>query len=215
MKPAPYLYVEVFEVGQRVQQLGLTIEILLDAVRAGFTGRSTCTELDPPMYPGQTMWAHTLRRLRQRTAGIGWKPDNDGNYCVALSPTGHMAIAVATGDANTGRPESIPATSSPKGPRTAEAVAANQLTLDLGFADKNPETQAAGNFPRETWLLLIHLDHSEVRAELSLPLGLDEQDRVTGWLERIMLPSVEFDPNQVEISLQESSDIEIAVKRRA
>src|SRR4029077_11983211 len=127
--PAVDLFVEVFDVKRRLKALGLTVDVLLDAVRAGFTGRSDCSELDPPMFPGQTMWAHTVRRLRQGTAPIGWKPDNANNYCVTVSGQG-VAIAVATGDANTGRADAIPSTSSPKGPCTAEAVATNQLVLD-------------------------------------------------------------------------------------
>ncbi len=213
-KPAADLYVEVFDVKRRLKSLGLTVDVLLDAVRAGFTGRSTCSELDPPMYPGQTMWAHTVRRLRQCTAPIGWKPDNSSNYCVALSPEG-IAIAVATGDANTGRPHAIPSTSSPKGPCTVEAVALNQLPLDLRLPGEEEPPQPADVTQRQTWLLLIHLDHSEVRAELSLPSGLDEQDRVTGWRERIILPSVDFDPNQIQLPPDDSGDIDIDVRRRA
>lgn len=212
--PAFDLYVEVFDVKRRLKLLGLTVDILLNAVRAGFTARSNCSDLDPPMYPGQTMWAHTVRGLRQGTAPIGWKPDNASNYCVTLSPPG-VAVAVATGDANTGRPEAIPSTSSPKGPCTAEAVAVNQLNLDLRFPGEESVSEPVDPGQRQTWLLLIYLDHSEVRAELSLPVGFDEQDRVTGWRERIILPSVDFDPNQIELPSDDSGDIDISVRRRA
>jgi hypothetical protein len=212
--PAADLYIDVFDVKRRLKSLGLTVDILLDAVRAGFTGRSNCSELDPPMYPGQTMWAHTVRRLRQGTAPIGWKPDNANNYCVAVSPEG-MAIAVATGDANTGRPDAIPSTSSPKGPCTAEAVAVNQLVLDLRLPGEEMPSQPIDVSQRQTWLLLIYLDRSEVRAELSLPLSLDEQDRVADWRERIILPSVDFDPDQIELPSDDSGDIDISIRRRA
>ena len=215
MQSAADLYVEVFEVERRVSQLGLTIDVLLDAIRAGFLGRSTCTELDPPTYPGQTMWAHTVRRLRQRTAPIGWKPDNAGNYCVALSADETIAIAVATGDGNTGRPDADPSTNSPKGPRTADAVATNQLLLDLRFPGEDSSNSVTEDAQRETWLLLVHLDRSEVRAELSLPSGLDEQERVTGWSERIILPSIDFDPERVDVPLDNGPDIDIEVRRRA
>lgn len=215
VKSAADLYVNVFDVNRRLESLGLTIDILLDAVRAGFTGRSNCSELDPPMYPGQTMWAHTLRRLRQGTAPIGWKPDNASNYCVSLSPDEQVAIAVATGDAYTGRPDAIPSTSSPKGPCTVEAVALNQLVLDLRLPGEDALPQPVDVCKRQTWLLLIHLDQSEVRAELSLPSSLDEQDRVTGWRERIILPSVDFDPDQIQLPTDEPGDIDIDVRRRA
>lgn len=217
MQAAPRLYTEVFEVENRLKALGLNHGILLDSVRAGFLARSLCTELDPPMYPGQTMWAHTLRRLRQRTVLLGWKPNDDGNYSVALAPDGMSAIAVATGDANTGRTDATPLTASAKGPRTAEAIADNyQLSLDLVFHDELRNVLNIKSQPgkRETWLLLVHLDQSEVRAELSLPASLDGQDRVAGWLERIILPSIDFDPEQIELPDSDVTDIDIAVRRR-
>jgi hypothetical protein len=208
------LYTDVFEVEQRLKALGLRTDTLLDAVRAGLDGRLGCTELDPPMYPGQTMWAHTLRRLRQRTALHNWKPNNDGNYSVALSPDELIAIAVSTGDANTGRPNATPGTMSRKGPRTAEVVAANQLLLDLRIPGEATSFDSGVQLQRETWLLLIHMDDDEVRAELSLPLTIDEYDFVTGWRERIILPSIDFDRTQIEIPSDNSPDIDIDVRRR-
>jgi hypothetical protein len=207
------LYTEVFDVERRLRSLGLTTEILLDSVRAGLQGRLSCTELDPPMFPGQTMWAHTLRRLRQRTTLHNWTPNDDGNYSVALSPDGLIAIAVSTGNENTGRPSAMPTTMSPKGPRTADVVAANQLVLDLRIpGDITPVTKSTQQ--RETWLLLIHMDDSEVRAELSFPLTINEYDFVTGWRERIILPSVDFNPAEIDLPVDDSPDIDIAVRRR-
>jgi len=214
-KPAVNLYVDVFDVKRRLKALGLTIDILLDAVRAGFTGRNSCSELDPPMYPGQTIWAHTVRRLRQGTAPLNWKPDNSSNYCVALSPDDLIAIAVATGDANTGRGDATPSTSSPKGPCTVDAVSANQLNLDLRLPGEEASSEPVDVSHRQTWLLLIHLDRSQVRAELSLPMGFDAQDRVTTWQERIILPSVDFDPDQIQLPTDDPGDIDIKVRRRA
>jgi hypothetical protein len=212
--PGVDLYFEVFAIERRLAAVGLTVDVLLDAVRAGYSARSECCELDPPMYPGQTMWAHTVRRLRQGTAPLGWQPDNTNNYCVSLSPKG-IAIAVATGDTNTGRIDATPCTSSPKGPCTLDAVTANQLVLDLGLPDGGSLARMPDAPERQTWLLLIHLDQSEVRSELSLPLTVDEQDRVIGWRERIILPSIDFDPDQIELPTDDTPDIDIAVRRRA
>jgi hypothetical protein len=102
---------------------------------------------------------------------------------------------------------------SPKGPRTADVVAANQLVLDLRIpGDITPVTKSTQQ--RETWLLLIHMDDSEVRAELSFPLTINEYDFVTGWRERIILPSVDFNPAEIDLPVDDSPDIDIAVRRR-
>lgn len=163
------------------------------------------------------MWAVTLRRLRQGTALLGWKPSNDRQYSVALSGDDSIAIAVATGDSNTGRQGVDPSTMSPKGPRTLEAVAANQLCLDLRLPGANEPSsiQEGHSNLRETWLLLIHLDNAEVRSELSLPSSLDGDDRVTGWRERILLPAIDFDPDQIDLPVDDNPDIDIDVRRRA
>ena len=214
MNAAADLFVDVFAVEHRLKALGLTTEILLDAVRAGLDGRIGCTELDPPMFPGQTMWAHTLRRLRQRTALHRWTPNNDGNYCVALSPDESVAVAVSTGNENTGRSNATPTTKSRKGPRTAEVVAANQLLLDLRIPGEDPFSVDSNLGQRETWMLLIHMDREEVRSELSLPLDIDQFDFVTGWRERIILPTIDFNPEQVVLPVDDSPDIDIEVRRR-
>ena len=105
---------------------------------------------------------------------------------------------------------------SPKGPRTVEAVAANQLCLDLRMpADEPSPIQDSDSHLRETWLLLIHLDNAEVRSELSLPSSLDADDRVTGWRERILLPAIDFNPDQIDRPVDDNPDIDIDVRRRA
>lgn len=205
-------------VRRRLHRLGLAPDVLLNAVRAAYAAWSNCTDLDPAMYPGQTMWATAVRHLR-----IGllptWQLCEAGNFSLTLSPDKQVAIGVATGDDGTGVADRVPVTKSRKGPRTMEAVAANnaQLGLDLAFADgwapplSDPDELGA----YVTWLLLIYRDHSEVRCELSLPLGFDEYDRVSAWTERIILSSIDTTPLR-ELDLEERQlPIDVPVQRRA
>lgn len=206
---------EIFDVQPRLQQLGLKVADLLDAVRAAHQGRATCTELDPPMYPALSLWAHGVRRLRQRVLTLNWSMSNDGGYCTVISPDAAHAIAVASGDVNTGKPYASPTTLCAKGPRTQDAISANQLSLDLRIPEED-EIDVADE-QCETWLLLIYVDSDagEVRSELSLPSGQDDQGRVTTWAERIILPSVDFQTDPFDIPLDDLPDIDIDVKRRA
>lgn len=115
---------------------------------------------------------------------------DDGNFSLTVSPDGQIAIAIATGDEGTGIFDQIPITQSSKGPRTMEAVATNnkQLGLELVFPDGwIPPLYDPMKFGDcATWLLLIHREDTEIRAELSHPMGFDDNKRLSGWKERII-----------------------------
>jgi hypothetical protein len=215
MQASIKVYADVFDVQTRLQQLGLKISDLLDAVRAAYQGRVACTELDPPLYIALSLWGHGVRRLRQRLVPRKWSISNEGGYCTVVSPDAALAIAVASGDANTGRPYASPTTLSAKGARTEEAISANQLSLDIRLPDED-EVEVADE-QCETWYLLIYvdLDAAEVRAELSLPSGQDEQGRIINWVERIILPSTEVQADSADLPIDDLPDIDIEIKRRA
>lgn len=215
MEPSLKVHNEVFDVHSRLQQLGLKVPDLLDAVRAAQHGRAACTELDPPIYSALSLWAHGVRRLRQRLLPLKWSMSNEGGYCTVVSPDAAHAIAVASGDVNTGKAYASPTTLSAKGPRTQDAISANQLSLDLRLPDASEVDVAEEQC--ETWLLLIYVDSDvgEIRSELALPSGQDDMGRVTTWAERIILPSVDFQTDPFDSSIDDLPDINIDIKRRA
>lgn len=209
---------EPLAVARRLRELGLTLDVLLNAVTAAYQACSTCTELDPRMYPGLTMWAVAIRHLR---AGLlpRWQAKDDGNFSITVSPDDQVAIAVATGDDGTGIAERIATTQSSKGPRTMEAVAANnkQMGFELTFPDGwiPPLYDPAKFGDCATWILLIHRDDTAVRAELSHPLGIDENKRVSGWRERILLPSIDTGP-LVDVEIEDREvPVDVPVHRKA
>ena len=212
------VYSDPIAVVRRLREMDLTVDVLLNAVTASYQARSNCTELDPKMFPGLTMWATAVRHLRMGLLPR-WKVNDDGNYPLTLSPDGSTAISVATADDATGIANRSPATQSSKGPRTMEAVAANnaQLGLDLVYPENwvLPTYDGGRLGDCATWLLLIHCDKTEVRAELSLPLGIDEYRRVSGWKERILLPRIDIDPLRELETDDRQQPIDIPVQRRA
>ena len=66
-----------------------------------------------------------------------------------------------------------------------------------------------------TWFLLLHRAGAEVRCELSLPSLLSEDGRITRWQERIMLPPIPLDSNEMDIVAPKGPDPDIHVKRKA
>ncbi len=211
----PIVISDIFAVRRRLAELGIELSVLVEALKAGCLARQACTELDPRMFPGSAMWAVTVRQLRLGLIPRGWSYSEAGNYSRTMSGDGSLVIVVATGDEATGFPDETPTTQSRKGPRTVEVVATNANQLDLPFiwpldTPQNPESGDA-----TTWLLLVHFAGSKVRAEVARPVSFDDTLRVRGWHERIILPEVEAEPDEVfEFGPDESPDIDVQVHKR-
>ena len=209
---------EASDVETRLKELGLTIAVLQEPVMEGMQARSECTPNHPPLFSGFTTWATTVRCLRERLSPIpfGWTASDEGGYSLVISPSGKIAIAVATGDENTGNPQVTPMTKSPKGPRTQSAIEVNQYQGSL--FDEIPEFDVSNmaNSDRVTWILLQHYDQvrKEVRYELSLPTSYS--GKVDGWSERIILGALPFDPSSaIPIPvLPNLPDIDVPLRRR-
>jgi hypothetical protein len=173
----------------RLEELGLTVEMVERVVRRADAEASVCTHLDPPIMEGLTRWARTNRYLREELIPAGWTFDNPRNLPRTIHPSGDFAIVATTGDDLTGLAELLPRTKYPKGYATAQAVEVNgQLTLDFGDFDLGPDAGRAGDAgDLLTWLLLFHADEDGFRAELSLPDAIAD-GRITSWAERIIMP---------------------------
>ncbi len=206
-------------VTRRLGELGLTQEILTNAVIAAYQAWSNCTDFDPSMYRGLTIWAVAVRHLRLGLVPEKWQAKNEANYSITISPDGRIAIAVATGDEGTGIAQGFPTTQSSKGPRTMDALAANnrQLGFEFRFPDGNtpPLLDPATFGERATWLLLIHRSNKELRAELSHPLGFDNNLRVSGWKERLLLPPIDIEQLASFQPGERKQPIDIPVRRKA
>ncbi len=189
-------------VRQELAALGLTPEILSEAIAFGESYRSLCTPNDPPSFHGVTAWARSLRGLREILSIEGWTKDDSGNFSTVVSPDRSLAIAVSTGDKETGiydpnRPFASPKLKHPKGNMTKEAVNQNAVALFL-FPDmaadakaKAEELEATKN--RITWMLLKRREKDTVFAELSLASEFDA-GQVSGWEHRIILEPFDVEP---------------------
>jgi hypothetical protein len=209
----------------------------MEAVQAGFTAWASCTPNHPPGAPGYFGWAETVRTLRDRLTTKGWRRLNELNLPLVVNHERNLAIAVSTGDKTTGCKEGSPCTSSIKGPMTASVLRGNQLEL---FPDREPgvvvemDRQRRLFSPAEmtngsvkedfkiskwtTWMLLVYRDAQEIRCELSLPVGMDEEGYVDEWKERIILTATPFDgePSKLtEPKAPSSPEIIVEIKKRA
>ena len=209
------LHAEPNSVLSRLQQLGLSEAALLRAVMAGYIAKSNCTENHPPLFPPIAAWSEAVRTLRDVLKPEGWTRFNDQNSPKTVSPDGSISIIVSTGNEATGIPHAEPATTSSKGPNTAGAIEINRsmqlylpgMELPVPLQDEDEKVT--------TWILLAHHAKNELRAELSLPLDVGSDGRVSVWQERIILRAQPLDGEQVVITPPVQPDIDVAVRRKA
>lgn len=202
------------DVSAALKRLGVPLEILQEAVQAGYLGRISRTSNDAPNAGGFYQWNDTLRSLRENMVREGWHREDAGNWPTTVHADNKLAIAVSSGNELTGNPRATPSTKRAKGARTAQAVNCNRNQLWMpGFEPTVPETDEN----RPTWLLMFFADDNELRAELSLPINMDDEGHVSGWRERIILPALTLDP-EVRVRIPEPDfgpDIEIKIAKKA
>jgi hypothetical protein len=191
------IYSEPEEVGARLQALGLREDVLVDSVRSGLNWMFSCTLNDVPNFAGYAMWDKIIRFLREDLLPQGWERNNSRNYATTVHPEGLCTLAVAAGNAATGRPDREPSTRTAKGPVTREHIARNNGQLDFGEvydAFPAPKKQYFDGGP--TYLLLHYWDEETetVWVELSMPSEMTAEGLVTRWAERIVLGAYHVDP---------------------
>lgn len=212
------------DVDHRLAELGLTRDLLLEAVRAVAAAQAGCTDNDPPAARFWDGWRMGTRRLRELMRPLGWEKDDTDTFSVIVNHEARARIVVVNSAEGTGRVPGAPLNVAKKGPRSRDAALANgQLVFDMaGFAEERARrlrlAEAATKFA--TWGLCVFVDGDTVRAELSQATAFRRGFAVE-WQERIILigdGTPAFDavtivpPDADDDGL--SPDFEIDVRRR-
>lgn len=207
------VYVESQAVEERLAQMELTEEVLVEAFRLAHVHAARLTENHPRIYPGLVMWAEVVASLRNLLRPMGWHRPESSVYELVINESDTLGIAVASGDEGTGVEAGYPSNKSPKGRYTLKAVDANRQA-DM-FAEMLPSQPAPSEL--ETWVLLHHFDprRKERRIELSRPSDMDSDGKIIEWSERIILTPLSFDDDFDDIMLPETPDIDFEVHRKA
>lgn len=175
---------------ERLVDLGVTADLLTDALREGDRLARRTSTYDPPILEGLLRWASSTRLLREALVPLGWTFDNPRNLARTIAPRHDIAIVVTTGDDGVGDPNREPGTRHAKGSATEWAIIGGQLTFG-GPSHDQPGLPFAElvSGPMQTWFLLFAVVGETLRSELSLPRSY-EDGRLLRWRERIMLPQV-------------------------
>lgn len=187
-----------YESANRLDELGLSPDILMDAVHQAYTRHAAyVTEDEPRFSMGITMYCKVTGFLRKSLKATGWKAETAQNFERTTNSDGSIAIMVAGGDRNTGIKDREPCTVSSKGQVVKQTIDAGQLPL---FDLRGIPSIAPRSGP-EMWVLLYYVDRkaNEIRVELSQPETFQSKAPMEHWRKRIILP----EPIKVEGQMQE------------
>ena len=208
------LFENTDEIASRLDQLEVNEVALREAVYQGQLQRTRLTINHPTIYHGLNMWGEIVAALREQLRPLGWTRQEVGSYALTAHEERGLAITVASGDEATGNPSAPPCNRSKKGRKTVAAIEANRQ-LEL-FEKLPPEIQDEAD-GKQTWVLMHHTDtvRGEIRLELSRPSSIGKDGKISEWSERIILGSIPFDDDLVEIYPPSGPDIEIDIRRKA
>jgi hypothetical protein len=207
----------------RLEQLGLTVEDLVHALKAGDAEARAWTEAAPPIMSGMARWGRTNEALRirlMRKSGA-WIYKNPRNLPLTINEPLSMAMVATTGDAGTGDQRYGPSTKYAKGVTVVEAVEQNeQLAL---FSSVDPEVVgkalgavAGAASGLKTWIYLYHVTPEGIFSELSLPETISDDGYIDTWRERIIVPMYRFDDTEPATAIppDDGGDVTVTVERR-
>jgi hypothetical protein len=207
------IWSEPDDVEAALARLGLAIAPLVVAVNRGHLAAISRTSNDAPNAAGFYQWNETLRTLREELVPFEFTRSDAGGYSTAMRGDKRMAIAVSSGDEGTGVAAANPCTKQVKGPRTVAAVSSNATQLEL-FPHEIMMPPPAEEVDHLTWILLFRAAPTELRAELSLPVTMNDGGQVAAWRERIILPRQPLDANFTIPEPDFGPDVEIEIQRR-
>jgi hypothetical protein len=170
----------------KLRTLGVQEPELVMAVRAAEVERRSCSSLEPSIAPGFKAWVAGFRTLAEQLVIRGWEKTETKGLPRVLNPETRMAIAVVSGDEGTGIASATPKSKTPKGAQSVFLVHSNEIQQNL-FEDRRFRPLPAEQ-EQVTWWLLIYSDGLDaIRAELSLPVGMGEDNRFSDWKDRIII----------------------------
>jgi hypothetical protein len=168
------------EIVSRLAQLELRRDLLLDVVGAAVGARRSAGGFHPLSAGGLLSWIQGTAELRRIFLPRGWESCRRDN----IESIFHAELGIKVVFQNAeraGDPVFEPIAISKKGAGAARAI-------ELGQYELWPEARAkqVAEATAATWVLFVYADGDDVRAELSRPIAINEE-QFDGFHERILL----------------------------
>jgi hypothetical protein len=171
---------EDYEVVPRLAQLGLRRDLLLDVVRAAVGGRRSSTSFHPLSAGGLLSWIEGTAHLRRIFVPQGWDICRRDNIETIFHPEYGVKVVFQNAE-RAGDPLFDPLAVSRKGAGSARAIEFGQFELWPEMRERE-----AAELTAPTWVLFVFAEGDDVRAELSCPVAISD-DQFDGFHERIIL----------------------------
>ena len=164
---------EPARVDLRLRELGLSISILIEAMKSGLSSAALCHAYHPPNFPGLTLWAEAIRWLRDALVPKGWRSDNSHNLPTVVRGDKGLAIAVVRGGPGTGNPKAKSvSTQYARGPAMKGRVEENGILPYDHLPPEYFEDHTDAKAP--TWLLMHRRLGDELVCEMSFPTNINK-----------------------------------------
>jgi hypothetical protein len=171
---------EEFDVAPRLEQLGTSKAELLSIVRAAVGARRNATAFHPLSGGGLLSWIEGTAQLRRVFVPQGWSICRRDN--IESVYNSELGIKIVFQNAErAGDPIFEPLAMTRKGAASARAIESGQYEL---FPEDKAKEIAEAN--AAMWMLFVQAEGQDVRAELSCPKGISEE-QFAGFHERILL----------------------------
>jgi len=171
---------EQLEIRSRLADFGVTRDELLAVVSAAVGARRSASPMAPASAGGLMAWIRGTEELRALCLPKGWEATRTDNIEAVYHAETGIKIIYQSAD-RAGDPVADPLAVSKKGLGSARAVESGQGDL---FPEYIVETLRELN--AASWYLFVYVDGDDVRAELSFPKAV-EDDQFRGFNERILL----------------------------
>lgn len=168
------------EVVPRLAQLGLRRDLLLDVVRAAVGGRRSATAFHPLSAGGLLSWIEGTGHMRRVFVSQGWEICRRDNIESIFHPVYGIKVVFQNAE-RAGDALFDPVAVSRKGAGSARAIELGQFEFWPEMREKEVAEVTA-----PTWVLFVFADGDDVRAELSCPIAIHD-DQFDGFHERIIL----------------------------
>lgn len=203
---------------QRLAELALDLDLLVEVVEKGEQARADATAHDPAIAASLDAWRYRVRGLRDAFAPGGWTAERSPSGLEYLrSPCRRRAILTRAGNSDVGVPGGRPHPLRGFGDATARALEANgSLHLDPDWQNIIVPANDTAEEDFETWMLLVYRSGDRVQAELSHPSGQGSDGRVDRWIERIILPPTDYSehPSRHDEEKSEVEEVDVPVVRK-
>ena len=206
----------------KLADLGLNVDDFIYAISRAIYESRRSSPLHPRTDAMTRGWSEVVAAFRESVLSDqrGWNYTRSDGLEFTINSSLGLSVIITSGDKDTGRVDGFPKTKNSKGSATENLVSAN-CTLELFPSNSVEMSDEHDNSidSTKTYVLLYHFDlgENEVRCELSLPggmSGMDGHNKISHWMERIILPSVPFSAAITVPEKEFNEEIEIEISRK-